>query len=96
MLMLTPTAAEVVRNIASATNTPQQAGLRITTSEGADSFNLTVAGAPSEDDEVLSAEGARVFLDAKSAAYFDDKILDAGVDAGGNPSFTVEPQDFDE
>ncbi|GAB2531910.1 hypothetical protein [Nocardia heshunensis] len=92
MLMLTPTAAAAVRDITTGAGAPPQAGLRITTTNDAESFHLAVAAAPSEDDEVFNAEGARVFLDQKSAAYFDDKILDTGLNPKGDPTFVVGPQ----
>ncbi|MGW4248874.1 hypothetical protein [Nocardia sp. NPDC004722] len=92
MLILTPTAVAAVRDITTGAGAPRQAGLRITTADDADSFRLAVAAEPSQDDEVFDAEGARVFLDEKSAAYFDDKILDTGVDTAGNPTFVVGPQ----
>ncbi|WP_433561378.1 hypothetical protein ACQP1O_27735 [Nocardia sp. CA-151230] len=92
MLMLTPTAVEAVRDITSGDGAPQDAGLRISTPDDAQSFHLAVAAAPSQDDEVLTAEGARVFMDRKAAEFFDDKILDAGLDAKGNATFVVGPQ----
>ncbi|MGV9837253.1 hypothetical protein ACWDUL_24105 [Nocardia niigatensis] len=92
MLMLTPTAVEAVRDITSGDGAPQDAGLRISTPDDAESFQLAVADGPSQDDEVLSAEGARIFMDPKSAAFFDDKILDAGLDTNGNATFVVGPQ----
>lgn len=92
MLMLTPTAVEAVRGITSGEGAPRDAGLRITTPDDAESFQLAVADGPSDDDEVLTAEGARVFMDRRSAEFFDDKILDAGLDSTGNATFVVGPQ----
>lgn len=92
MLILTPTAVEAVRDITSAKGAPGDAGLRITTPDDAESFQLAVADGPSDDDEVLTAEGARVFMDRRSAEFFDDKILDAGLDSTGNATFVVGPQ----
>lgn len=92
MLMLTPMAVKAVRDITSTEGGPQDAGLRITTADHAETFRLRVADGPAEHDEVLNAEGARIFMDHDSAEYFDDKILDTGVDTNGNATFVVGPQ----
>ena len=95
MLMLTPTAIEVVRNITSAEGTPADAGLRIFTDDEADTLQLTVAAIPAEQDQVLSAEGSRIFLDQQAAAFLDDKILDAGLDPNGQSTFVLAQQEQD-
>ena len=93
MLMLTPTAIEAVRTITSSDGTPAEAGLRIfSASEGAESLQLAVAPGPAEQDQVLSADGSRIFLDEKAAAFLDDKILDTGTDPDGQSTFVVAPQ----
>ena len=45
-------------------------------------ISVELADAPGDDDEVLEADGAVVFLDPTTAAL-DDKVLDAVVDADG-------------
>lgn len=95
MLMLTPTAIEVVRSITSSEGTPEDAGLRIFTADGAQTLQLAVAAAPAEQDQVLTAEGSRIFLDQQAAAFLDDKILDTGRDPDGQDTFVVAPQDQD-
>lgn len=92
MLMLTPTAAEAVRGITSGEGVPDECGLRISTADSAQTFQLAVTAEPAEQDDVFTAEGARIFLDPESAAYFDDKIIDTGLDAKGNATFVVGPQ----
>ncbi|MBB5916525.1 Fe-S cluster assembly iron-binding protein IscA [Nocardia transvalensis] len=92
MLMLTPTAIEVVRTITSAEGTPQDAGLRIFTDDGAETLQLALAAEPAETDKIMDAEGSRIFLDQQAAAYLDDKILDAGVDGNGQSSFVLGSQ----
>lgn len=99
MLTLTPTAAEVVRTIISSpTSSPDVsgAGLRIAAAaegprEGA--LELTVSPGPAENDQVIAAPGAQVFLDQRAATYLDDKVLDADLDAEGNPRFYLAEQD---
>ncbi|QIS06141.1 hypothetical protein F5X71_30945 [Nocardia brasiliensis] len=92
MLMLTPTAIEVVRTITSADGTPQEAGLRISTTDGAETLQLEVAAAPSAQDQVLDADGSRIFLDQQAAAFLDDKVLDTGTDANGEGGFVIAMQ----
>ncbi|MGH3622205.1 MAG: hypothetical protein ACRDQ5_10495 [Sciscionella sp.] len=98
MLALTPTALKVVRSITEDETTPDGAGLRIATSpdnttEGA--LELSVATAPAADDQVLTGEGARIFLEPSAAVYLDDKVLDADVDESGQPTFALAEQDGD-
>ncbi|MQY18550.1 hypothetical protein [Nocardia macrotermitis] len=93
MLMLTPTAIEAVRIITTGDGKPADAGLRIfSATENAQSLQLAIAEAPAEQDQVLSADGSRIFLDEKAAAFLDDKILDTSVDADGQSTFVVAPQ----
>lgn len=92
MLMLTPTAVEAVRTITSGEGAPQDAGLRISTPDNAQSFHLEVAAAPADQDEVLNAEDTRIFLDQESAAFLADKVLDTGLDSNGNATFVAGPQ----
>ena len=92
MLMLTPTAIDVVRTITTSEGTPEDAGLRIFTDDGAETLQLALAAEPAENDQVMSAEGSRIFLDQQAAAFLDDKILDAGVDSDGQSSFVLAQQ----
>ncbi|AYF74804.1 hypothetical protein D7D52_14060 [Nocardia yunnanensis] len=92
MLVLTPNAVDVVRDITTQEGVPPQAGLRISTPDHAQSFELAITEAPAEDDEVVISEGARVFLDQDAAAFLDDKILDTGLDPQGNTAFVIEPR----
>ncbi|MFE3800275.1 hypothetical protein [Nocardia tengchongensis] len=41
---------------------------------------------------MLNAAGARIFMDRRSAEYFEDKVLDADLDSKGNATFVVGPQ----
>ncbi|MEV6334480.1 hypothetical protein AB0M12_07160 [Nocardia vinacea] len=93
MLLLTPTAIEAVRTITSGEGTPTDAGLRISTAEGAETLLMAVAAGPDEQDQVVTAEGARVFLDEQAAAFLDDKILDTGLDPNGEGGFVLAKQD---
>ncbi|MFG1793157.1 hypothetical protein [Nocardia altamirensis] len=90
--MLTPTAIEVVRTITSADGTPRDAGLRISTTDGAETLQLQVAEAPAEEDQILTADGSRIFLDREAAAFLDDKVLDTGTNANGDGGFVIALQ----
>jgi iron-sulfur cluster assembly protein len=95
MLALTPAAIEVVRTITADESTPEGAGLRIAASgdgQPQESLELSVAAGPEQNDQVLSGEGATVFLDEQAATYLDDKILDANIDEQGQASFALGTQ----
>ncbi len=92
MLMITPTAVEAVRAITAAQGSPEGSGLRIFTAAGAETLQLSVAAAPAEQDQVLTAEGSRIFLDQDAATLLDDKILDTETDPNGDGSFVLLPQ----
>ncbi|MFI5783070.1 hypothetical protein [Nocardia sp. NPDC051570] len=92
MLMLTPTAIEVVRSITSADGTPFDAGLRISMTGGAKTLRLAVTATPGEYDRVLDVEGSRIFLDQRAAAFLDDRVLDTGVDPNGEDGFVFTQQ----
>lgn len=96
--MLTTTAIEVVRNITSAPDSSDAAGLRIAAApevqpEGA--LQISITSGPAEHDQVLSGEGSRIFLDQQAAEYLADKVLDADVDADGKATFLLAQQDLD-
>ncbi len=83
MLTLTPTAAEVVRNLVEQSPTPDSGGLRLTAAaEGGESvaLELTLVGEPEAMDETVEQEGATVYLDPGAAELLDDKLLDAQVE----------------
>jgi iron-sulfur cluster assembly protein len=99
MLVLTPVATDVLRGITQADGTPDNAGLRIaatTDNEHNDALELAVTAGPGETDQVLSGEGGQIFLDPPAAAYLDDKVLDATVDAEGNAAFMLREQAADQ
>ena len=83
LLALTDNAVEAVKRIvASDEATPGTAGLRMVAEPaGAETrFELSVVPLPAEDDEVIDAAGARVFLEPEAASLLDDKILDVRVE----------------
>jgi len=96
MLVLTEAAAEVVKSVTDAPQAPDGTGLRITQSEedpgAAGALQLAAAAEPGLNDQIVETSGARVFLDPQAAAYLDDKVLDAQVDAQGQVRFMLGTQ----
>jgi iron-sulfur cluster assembly protein len=96
MLVLTETAAEVVKSVTSGPQAPAGAGLRIASSapEPGDpgALQLTATAGPAENDQVIEASGALVYLEPQAAIYLEDKVLDAQVDPEGNASFSLGMQ----
>jgi iron-sulfur cluster assembly protein len=97
MLVLTEAAAEVVKSVTSTPEAPDGAGLRIASSvrgaEEAGTLQLTAVPGPDDNDQVIEAAGARVFLEPQAAAYLEDKVLDAQVDEQGTAHFSLGVQD---
>ncbi|HWG63110.1 MAG TPA: Fe-S cluster assembly protein HesB [Streptosporangiaceae bacterium] len=93
MLTLTDSAVTAIRNLTSQPELPDDTGLRIMAQgEGAPAFQVALAENPVEGDQVIEAEGARVFLEPGAALALDDKSLDAQVDDQGTVAFTLGEQ----
>ena len=91
MLVLTEAAAEVVKPVTSTPQASGRAGLRIVPSapepRDAGALKVGVAAGPGENDQVIEAAGARVFLEPQAAAFLEDKVLDAQIDEQGKAQF---------
>jgi iron-sulfur cluster assembly protein len=85
MLTLTSNAAYTIRSLVD--QNEDAGGMRITSDQGAGALTLALAAQPAADDQVLEADGARVFLDQQAATLLDDKTLDAGADPEGRVQF---------
>ena len=96
MLVLTETAAEVVKSVTSTPQAPEEAGLRISSSvpapRDASALKVEAVSGPGEDDQILEAAGARVFVTPQAAMFLDDKVLDAEIDGAGNARFSIGVQ----
>lgn len=92
MLGVTSRAAQAIRDLVTASGLADDAGLRLSLEKPENGtepeFALAVAPEPDETDEVVEADGARVFLEPAASAYFEDKVLDAEGD-----TFTFAPAD---
>jgi iron-sulfur cluster assembly protein len=93
VLTLTDNAVTAIRALTSQPEQPPDTGLRITgQGEGAPAFQLSLAETPVAGDQVIEADGARVFLEEAAAQALADKALDAEVDDQGGVAFSVSPQ----
>ena len=97
MLVLTEAAAEVVKAITSTPETPEGSGLRIASAAAGSgdpgALQVSAAPGPDENDQVIDAAGAYLYLEPQAAAYLADKVLDAQVDHEGKAHFSVGLQD---
>lgn len=86
MLALTAKAALAIREITDQTGLPAETGLRISASaskgNGVPGLDIQVAEEPEPFDQVVEADGARVFLDPDASTVLADKWLDATVQQG--------------
>ena len=93
MLVLTEAAAEAVKALTSTPQAPEGFGLRIASSgaasEGPGELQVSAAPGPGENDQVIEAAGAHVYLEPQAAAYLEDKVLDAQIDGDGNAHFSL-------
>ncbi|AXT84965.1 Fe-S cluster assembly protein HesB [Aeromicrobium sp. A1-2] len=94
MLTLTDNAADIVKKISEGVADPEQSGLRISEAEDGTEAGLTLAPveSPEPGDQVVDADGARVFLDKAAAELLGDKVLDAQVDPDGSVQFGLGQQ----
>ena len=93
MLTLTDSAVTAIRNLTAQPELPDETGLRIMSQDqGGPAFQVTLAETPADGDQVIEAEGARVFLEPGAAVALDDKSLDAQVDDEGTVACTLAEQ----
>ncbi|MWA04081.1 Fe-S cluster assembly protein HesB [Actinomadura sp. LD22] len=86
MLIVTGTAASAIRHLSARPG----AGMRIAPlDDTASLLAVTPAERPASTDEVVEAEGARLFLDSAAAAFLHDKVLDVRLDDEGAVSFLI-------
>jgi len=98
VLTLTPTAADVVRNLVEESDATDSGGLRIAASAGTGEdveLELSLVGEPEALDETVEQQGATVYLDPNAAALLDDKLLDAQV-AEDHVTFVLREDDAGE
>ncbi len=82
MLALTDTAWTVIRDLTAQPDVPRGSGLRISPTSAGE-LQLSLAEAPVPGDEVIDDDGALLFVEAQTAAFLSDQVLDAQVGADG-------------
>jgi len=92
MLTVTENAVTEIRNLTDQPQAPEGGGVRIATDPTAGSLTLRLAAMPAEDDTVLDADGARLFLDSSATARLEDMTLDAVTDPSGQVQFGLAEQ----
>ena len=91
MLTVTQNAVTEIRNLTDQPQAPEGGGVRIAT-DPTGALKLRLAAMPAEDDTVLDADGARLFLDSSTTTLLDDKTLDAVTDPSGQVQFAFAKQ----
>ena len=93
MLTLTQNAVRAIRSLTAQEGEAAESGLRIMSGgDQASTLQLTLAPTPLAGDEVVEADGARVFLEPAAAGVLSDKSLDAAVDDDGGVAFSLARQ----
>ena len=96
MLMLTPDAAEVIRDL---TEAPGAEGVRISTDAemsldgGAPSLQIAAAPAPQDEDAVVEADGAHILVAPEAAQSLDGMVLDAEIEGQEVRFAIMEPSE---
>lgn len=80
MLTVTAEAADAVGKMVERSEFSETGGIRIysepvTGSEA--TIRLTVVAEPETDDQLIEADGSKIFLEEKAARFLDDKVLNA-------------------
>jgi len=92
MLTVTENAVTEIRNLTDQPQAPEGGRVRIATDPTVGNLTLSLAAMPAEDDTVLDADGARLFLDSSTTTLLDDKTLDVVTDPSGQVQFAVAEQ----
>jgi Fe-S cluster assembly iron-binding protein IscA len=82
VLALTDSARSVIRDLATRPDVPEGGGLRIAPSDAGE-LELSLVSGPAPGDEVIDAEGGRLFLEPQTAEALTDQTLDAQVSDDG-------------
>lgn len=92
MLTMTENAVTEIRSLTALPEAPDGGGVRIAADPAAGGLTMSLAATPAEDDTVLDADGARLFLDSTATTVLDDKTLDAVTDPSGQTQFAIVEQ----
>jgi iron-sulfur cluster assembly protein len=93
MLAVTEAAADAISALIAQEGVQDQGGLRFavrTMDDSQAALALSVAPAPADGDEVVTADaGAQVFIEQQAAEFLSDKVLDVQEDGEGQLNFAV-------
>ncbi|MEH0843063.1 iron-sulfur cluster biosynthesis family protein [Micromonospora sp. CPCC 205711] len=87
MLTMTDNAVLVIRDLAVQQDVAEDGGLRIAADTDAGSLTIELVPEPTQGDQVVDAQGARIFLDPDAAELLNDTSVDAVVDDEGVVQF---------
>ncbi|MET8909126.1 MULTISPECIES: iron-sulfur cluster biosynthesis family protein [Micromonospora] len=87
MLTMTDNAVLVIRDLANQQDVAEAGGLRIAADTDAGSLSIELVEQPTQGDQVIDDQGARIFLDADAAELLNDTSVDATVDDEGIVQF---------
>ena len=77
MLALTETAKAAIVGITAEAGLPRTGGVRIALAEESDRIELSLVLKPEAGDDVIDAEGARVFVEEAASPLLAEHVLDA-------------------
>jgi Fe-S cluster assembly iron-binding protein IscA len=84
VLVLTPNATSVIKDLTAQPQIPDGSGLRIAPApDGSGELQLSLQAEPAPGDEIINTGGARVFLEPATANLLSDQTLDAQVSDSG-------------
>lgn len=89
---ITPLASELIWQLVDACDFPDSAGVRIAPGAPTEpdvALELELVDRPQPGDEVVRADGARVYLDPAIAQHVADTVLDAGLAGEGRVKFAL-------
>jgi iron-sulfur cluster assembly protein len=95
VLAISHGAAEVIKQVVSSAQVPDEGGIRISAQPIGDEsvrLELSLATSPDPGDAVVEQEGANVFVEQTVAPLLDDKMLDAAVVDADKVTFSIVEQ----
>jgi Fe-S cluster assembly iron-binding protein IscA len=95
VLAISHGAVEVIKQVVSSAQMPDEGGIRISAQPVGDesvSLELSLATSPEPRDAIVEQEGAHVFVEQTVARLLDDKTLDAAVVEADKVTFSILEQ----
>jgi iron-sulfur cluster assembly protein len=93
MLTVTEAAAQAINSLVTKNQMPEGSGLRIAPqgqTTRAEGLGLSIAAAPADEDTVIEASGAKIFLASTVVYDLHEQELDVEPADGGEVRFIVE------